>query len=1278
VEFRILGPLEVLDGDRPIALPGGRGRALVAVLILNAGEVVSTERIIDELWGESPPSTVRTALQGLVSSLRKRLQPAPNIGEGPAVLHTVPPGYVLSIDPTDVDAHRFRRLLEEARAAPASERSARLRKALNLWRGPALADFTYEPFAQREITVLEELRLAAIEERVEAELALGLHTELVAEVETLVAEHPFRERLRGQLMVALYRAGRQAEALEAYRRARETLVEELGIEPSPALRHLEQAILRQDPSLDLYPLGDRELSAQEPPAPVAGARPEPWLLGERRIVTVVFVDLAVPLASGESRDPEALRRVVGPSLDDATAVLRRHGASVEELVGDVLVGLFGLPTAHEDDALRAVRAAAEVRGALTTLNEEVEGDRGIRLPARIGVETGEVVVGLSGSGHATASGDAVNQAARLQRAAGEGEVLVGDGTRAILRDGALLEPVAGVGSGGPGGSLAAWRLIDLVAAAPAVARRLDVPMVGRAAELVRLHGAFERAVRQGTGYRLTVLGDPGIGKSRLAREFARALGSGARVLTGHCPPYGEGITFWPLREAVLQAASPGGSAALAELLRGEDDGEWIAGQVAAAIGLTQEPGRADELFPAVRRLFEALAARRPLVVVLEDVHWGEPTLLDLIEHLAENARGPIFLLCLARPELIEERPAWGVGRRSVDTLFLEPLGRADTEELIADRLAGYALPEETVARIVETAQGNPLFVEQMVAAFQEEGADVVPASVHGLLAARLDRLGPAERDLLRCAAVVGPDFASDALTALVPEQARSYVDRHLQALERKQLIHPARSLEMGFSFRHVLIQLVAYRSMTREDRARLHQRYAEWLESEAREHPPELNEILGYHLEQAVKQRRRAIGVLDEHDPDLAARAGEHLSTGGLRAFGRFDLTASENLLSRAKALLPSSHPQRPRVMRHLAEAYQVLGRHGEADAELAELVEGARAEGDRSLEQDIRLERARVQVFTGPDPVTLEAIRHEAEQSLQMFEGAGDESGMARAYFVLGYVHIRAGNVRETEEAFRRSLDHANRSGDIREEAAARWLLADAIVLGPTPVPDCIRLCEELVPWRDREHPGVLSELGSLQAMLGEFDRARELGARARRLFLERIRARRPLMFVAQSSGAVEILAVDFASGERELRGALDMALGMEERDQVSQIAAALSQVLSTLGRSGEAERFASMSMETAPSESVMSQALSRAARARVMAGRDGDPAAEQLAREAVRLAPAEMLNFRADLLVNLAEVLRAKDDRNGAAPIIREAIELYERKGNLVSAARARSFGD
>jgi DNA-binding SARP family transcriptional activator/class 3 adenylate cyclase len=882
VEFRILGPLEVLDDGRPVALPGGRGRALLALLILHAGEVISADRLIDELWGEGPPPTATTALQGLVSTLRKRLEPARSGGEARAVLRTVPPGYVLATDPTSVDANLFRRLLEEASGATAAERSARLRRALSLWRGPALAEFTYQPFAQREITTLEELRLVSIEERAEADLALGRHGQLVAELEALVAEHPFRERLRGQLMVALYRAGRQAEALAVYREARQALAEELGIEPGPELRQLEGAILRQDPALDLEPSHEAALAAPGKPLhPVPGtAAAEPWLSGERRTVTVVFVDLAVSHGAGDGADPEARWRIVARSIDLAAGVLRHHGATVEELVGDVLVGLFGIPVAHEDDALRAVRAAVELRGALKAFNEEVERDRGIQLPIRAGIETGEVVVPTDASRQATTSGDAVNVAARLQRAAGQAEILVGEGIRRVLRHAAVLEAVQRAGQDGPGGSLAAWRLVDLVRGIPPITRRFGAPMVGRTAELARLRAAFKWAVRQGTAYRFTVLGDAGIGKSRLAREFAEALGAEVQVLTGHCLAYGDGITFWPLREVLLQATGSRGLDGLAELLIGEVDGEWGGGRVAVAMGPTQEPGSANELFPAVRRLFEALASPRPLVLTLEDLHWAEPTFLDLIEYIAGWGRASVFLLCLARPELIEERPAWGAGGRNADTLALEPLPSTETEKLIADRLAGTVLPPDTLTRIVEIAQGNPLFVEQMVAAFQDDGTITLPASVHALLAARLDRLGPAERDLLRCAAVVGTDFSADGLLALVPEQARPFVAKHLRTLERKQLIRPARPVDKGFSFRHALIQLAAYRSMTREDRARLHQRFAEWLETEAPDLPPEFDELVGYHLEEAVTQRR-ALGIPEEDDPGLAVRAGEHLATAG-------------------------------------------------------------------------------------------------------------------------------------------------------------------------------------------------------------------------------------------------------------------------------------------------------------------------------------------------------------------------------------------------------------
>ena len=1278
MEFRILGPLEVLDDGRPVALPGGRGRALLALLILHAGEVVSADRLIDELWGESPPPTATTALQGLVSTLRKRLEPARSGGEARAVLRTVPPGYVLATDPTRVDANLFRRLVEEASGAVAAERSARLRRALSLWRGPALAEFTYQPFAQREITALEELRLVAIEERVEADLALGRHGQLVAELEALVAEHPFRERLRGQLMVALYRAGRQAEALAVYRAARQALAEELGIEPGPGLRQLEGAILRQDPSLDLEPSRKTALAAGKPLHPVPGiAAAEPWLSGERRTVTVVFVDLAVSHGAGDGADPEARWRIVARSVDLAAGVLRRHGATVEELVGDVLVGLFGVPVAHEDDALRAVRAAVELGGALKALNEEVERDRESRFSIRAGVETGEVVIPTDGSGHATASGDAVNVAARLQRAAGEDEILVGEGTRRVLRDAAVLEAVKRAGPDGRRGSLAAWRLVNLVPGSPPVTRRFDAPMVGRTDELARLGAAFERAVRQGTAYRFTVLGEAGIGKSRLAREFAAALRSDARVLTGHCPAYGDGITFWPLREVALQAAGPRGLDGLAELLVGEDDAQWIAGQVAVAIGPTQEPGRPNELFPAVRRLVEALADPRPLVLTLEDLHWAEPTFLDLIEYLADWARAPVFLLCLARPELIEERPAWGAGGRNADTLVLEPLASTETEKLIADRLAGGTLPPDTLTQIVAIAQGNPLFVEQMVAAFEDEGTISLPPSVRALLAARLDRLGPAERDLLRCAAVVGTDFSVDALLSLVPEQARPFVGRHLQALERKQLIGPARTVEKGFSFRHALIQLAAYRSMTREDRARLHQRVAVWLETEARDSTPELDEILGYHLEEAVAQRR-ALGASNKDDDGLAVRAGEHLAAAGLRAYGRFDITAAENLSSRARSLLPASHPQRREVMRVLAEAYPMLGRHDQADAVLGEMLEQARTEGDRLLEQVIHLERARIRVITGPDPTTLDQIGEEAERALDLFSTSGDHARAAQACYVLAIVHEREGAIRKMEEVSRLGLAHADRSGRLREEVGPRWNLALAVRAGEVPVREAVRTCQEIVDRRGMFHPGVLCELATLHAMEGEFEEARDMLARARRDMVERWRFRRPLMWAARSSAAVEMLAGDIDASERELRAALELALRFGEREPVARIAAGLSRILSMRDRSSEADELATKSKQYAPAEGLAAQALWRAVKARVLVSRDDHLEAERLAREAVGLAPVEMPNLRAELLVDLAEVLRRARQPAKAEPVIAEAIQLYERKGNLVSAARARAVGD
>jgi DNA-binding SARP family transcriptional activator/class 3 adenylate cyclase/tetratricopeptide (TPR) repeat protein len=1264
VEFRILGPLEVLDEGRPVLLPGGRARVLLALLILRAGEVVSADRLIEELWGESPPPTVQTALQGLVSSLRKRLEPDRRAGEAPTILRTVGSGYLLAIDAVSLDANRFKALLDEARTLPITDRGPRLRRALEIWRGSALADVRDEPAVQREVEALDDLRRGALEERIEADLAGGLAGELVPELERLVDEFPLRERLRSLLMLALYRAGRQAEALEVYRSARQTLVDELGIEPGPGLRHLEQAILRQDTSLNLPRAPDRP--GPLPQEPVDS--PE-WLGGERKMTTAVFVECSAP--SGVDEDVEVRRETTALGLDVVRELLLRHGAQVEELFGDELIGLFGVPVAHEDDAVRAVRAAIELRRDLMAVVDERAGGGGPRHEFRAGIDTGEVVVSPAGLAPGRIFGPPIQNAARLQRAAEYGEVLVGEGSERLLRGAAILEPLTDAGAGQA--TLTAWRLLDLVPGTRPARHVHGTPFVGRMMDLNRIEAAFDRSVSRHAPYRLGVLGEPGIGKSRLAAEFGQRVGRRASLLIGRCPAYGQGITLRPLREIVQAVGRRRGLDGLTEVLRGEDDGEWIAAQVAGGVALTAEPGRPDELFPAVRRLFEVLAARQPLVIVLEDLHWAEPAFLDLVDYLVDWSQGPLFLLCLARPELLDARPMWGIGGESADTLYLEPLDRADSERQIA-ALAGATLDQAVQSEIAETARGNPLFVEQLVAAAADEGwrsAAPVPASINALLAARLDRLDQSERDVLRAAAVVGTDFTAAAVAALLPDLAKPLLELNLPELERKQLIRPGETTG-AFQFRHVLVQLAAYRGMTRRDRARLHERYADWVEQRPSEQPAELDEVLGYHLEQAV-QHRRVLRPADDGVGALAGRAGEHLARAGMRAFARFDVGAADNLISRALPLLPPGHADERPISFALSQSRLVLGRHPEADALLADMEADAALAGDEVLGRRIHLDRLRIRLITGPDPMPLDALGAEAEAGLRFFTSSEDDTGAANVCYILVLVSMRRGDLAEMERYARLEHVHALRSGSIREEAASRWMIAFALVLGSTAVDDAITECEELLPWSGSEHPGVLSELAHLRAMRGEFAVSRQLIARARRLAIERIHARRPLMFAARSSAEIELLAGDVSAAESELRLALQMASEMNEREVAAGCAARLARLVSVPGRRDEADELTKMSAELAPSEHRPDQALVLAARAAVLALRRDHGTAEGLLRQAIQLVPVEMLNLRADLLVDLAAVLGHLGHPAEAAATQREAIGLYERKGNLAAAANA-----
>ena len=1257
MEFRILGSFEVAGDEGPVDLPRGRGLALLALLVLRAGETVSVDQLIDDLWGAAAPPTARSKLHVLVSDLRKRLVGGPG---SPSPIRTRPPGYVLDLEGSAVDAHRFRRLVAEAAHAPAVEKAHVLREALGLWRGHALADFLYQPFCQQDIAALEELRFVAICDRIDADLELGRHADLVAELEALVGEHPFRERTRRQLMLALYRCGRQAESLEVYRRTRATLVEELGIEPGPDLQDLEQAILRQNPSLRL----PSALSTDTGRESVESTVQHSWISEGRKPVTVVFSEITWADEDARDPDPETFQRMVARGYERVSQVLGRHGGTVEGLIGGVVVAVFGVPVVHEDDALRAIRAADEINGAVRTLNEEL--DQG-RVSARSGVNSGEVIVGGTGLGRTGTSGDTVDMAARLQRAATDGEILVGDATRRLVGHAATFGAESSV-SDSRGRTRPAWRLVELVGHAP-VGR--ESPMVGRTDEIARLRAAHERTVAQQRATLAVVVGEAGVGKSRLVSEFVDSVRGRALVLTGRCPAYGEGITFWPLREVVLQAAGEPRLDAVAALFTDGGEDDTAIAHVAGAIGLAEDPRSPTELFGAIRRLFEGLARRRAVIAVFEDVHWAESTFLDLVDYLAASISGPVLLVAVARPEILQRQERWAPDRTRGVSILLPPLDFEASRELLARRTPSGLLSEETVDRLVELAHGNPLFLEQLQAARYDGGEQSIPPSLRALLVARLDGLGPAERDVLRCASIVGEEFSTMALAALIPDEARPFVSRHLEALSRRELIKPPREPHRGepqFAFRHVLIQLAAYGSLTRRERAKLHAEHARWLGEEMGDRSLEFEELIGYHLEQAC-EHRRIIGLEDDLTAALAAEAGEKLATAGLRAFARMDIPGAANLLGRAKSMLPPAHPLRPDVTRHLPEVHEMLGQHVEADAILAEALDATDA-GQLDLRRRISLERARIQLFRGPDPTPLERINEEAEEAMAAFISSGDHAGVAQATIILGLVHLRRGRPAKMEEVSRLGLKHADLSGYQREVLASRWWVALALAGGTTPVDRCIRECEELVRLGDEAHAGILAELGRLHAMSGEFDEARRLLDEAQSLIIERMRAPRPLMFVTSYRGEVEVLAGAVDRAEAELRDALEMARGMDEAEVIAQVAASLSLLLPT--DSEEAGGMAALSAARAPAEEIRSQSMWRSAEARVLAGRDEPQAAERLARQAVELVGPEMPNLRGDRQLDLAGVLLATGQRAAARPVIEEAIDLYNRKGNLTSAAR------
>ncbi len=1024
--------------------------------------------------------------------------------------------------------------------------------------------------------------------------------------------------------------------------------------------------------------------------PVLTRPTDPTTRQVRKTVTAVFVDIVGSTDLGERLDPEVLRDVMQRYYEQMAGVAEGFGGTMEKFIGDAVFAVFGIPHVGEDDAVRAVEAAVAMRGSIAKLNVELTQRWAVEIQIRAGLSTGEIVVGSEATLDRMVMGDVANVAARLQASAGPGEIVVADSTARLVRGVVDLEAIEPLTLKGKREPMIAYRVLGILKGAAGTST--SSPFIGRTTELEALEFELAQAVLLHSCRLAAILGDPGIGKSRLLSEFVARRGSRATVLRTRCAARGEGAPMLPFADLVRDlagiASTDGRGEARASLdafIERVGDNGSTAGALASLVGLDDAARPLEEIYRGVRRLLESVAQPLPVVLAIEDLHRADPATLDLIEYLLRAMRSvPVLIVGTGRPELVDARSSLGL--ESGTRMFLSPLPKEEARRLI-NGLVTEAGDAREGLRIEEAAEGNPLFIEQLVlmlhearavSADESSGSDALgeplaaPPSISALLDARVHGLSRDERVVVQRASVLGRAFQLDSVAELLPESDRATLTEIVQRLVGKGILRLGErgQAQDEVSFAHGLIRDSAYGSLLKSQRAELHERCADHLERTSGERVAEHAVSIGSQLEAAVRNRRE-LGSDAEVVRSLSMRAAGWLAAAGRAAVARGDARNSENLLGRALALVPEDEPERLTVLVDLAMARADLGQLAAAEAALSEVVSRSDPAGGLYWRAQVDL----AQLVFGADPGRMgpDAVRRIAEDAIRALGDVGDERGLARANYALASVHIVAGMQPESLQSLERALMHAQRVDDARTIAGCVGDIGYGLVYDATPATLALERLAGLAGTIPDARPSVLGPMAATSAMLDRFDEAWRL-LDERRSLAEEFSQRWALAQTEWWAGSVDTLGLQLEGAESHLREAHAISLELGIRRMAGQIAGDLAEVVYGLGRQSEAFALAEELRANPPAHDVLALNMWRGVHGKVLASRGRGGEAEQEVREGVLFAErsgAPMIAGR--FLMDLAQVLALAERKDEAILAIGRAVRWFAMKGSLPSLRQA-----